>query len=152
MTREHELHAAVQQSIDTGQLAGAIVLVHRNGHTEFAAAGCRDIENQLPMERDTIFRIASMTKPITSVAALMLVDEGRIALNDPITRVAPEFEHMRVLRSRDAALDNTEAAKRPITFGRPAHPSCRSHLCRLPLRPHRQGIQSSRVASSTRSA
>jgi len=106
----------MQQSIDAGQLAGAIVLVHRNGHTEFAAAGCRDIENKLPMERDTIFRIASMTKPITSVAALMLVDEGRLALNDPITRVAPEFEHMRVLRSRDAALDDTDEADRPITF------------------------------------
>src|SRR3954469_801133 len=108
MTREHQLHAAVQQSIDTGQLAGAVVLVPRNGHTEFAAAGCCDIEKTLSMERDTIFRIASMTKPIISVAALMLVDEGRIALNDPITRVAPEFERMRVLRSRDAALDDTE--------------------------------------------
>jgi CubicO group peptidase (beta-lactamase class C family) len=53
--------------------------------------GYRHIEANLPVERDTIFRIASMTKPITSVAALMLVEEGRIALNDSIARYAPEF-------------------------------------------------------------
>ncbi len=68
------------------------------------------------MERDTIFRIASMTKPITSVAALMLVDEGRIALSDQISRYAPEFSHMRVLRSPEGPLDETVAAERPITF------------------------------------
>jgi CubicO group peptidase (beta-lactamase class C family) len=116
MSREHQLRTTVQQSIDKGQLAGAVVLVHQNGRSEFAAAGRRDIENDLPMERDTIFRIASMTKPITSVAALMLIDEGRIGLHDPITSVAPEFESMRVLRSPDGALDDTEEANRPITF------------------------------------
>jgi CubicO group peptidase (beta-lactamase class C family) len=78
--------------------------------------GWRDVEANQPVERDTIFRIASMTKPITSVAALMLVDEGRIALADPITRVAPEFSHLRVLRSPDGPLDETEPAERPITF------------------------------------
>jgi CubicO group peptidase (beta-lactamase class C family) len=70
----------------------------------------------LAVERDTIFRIASMTKPITSVAALMLVDEGRIALNDPIVRYAPEFSQMRVLRSPDGTLDETDPAERRITF------------------------------------
>ena len=116
MSREQQLKTIVEESVAKGELAGAVVLVYRNGETECAAAGWRDIENHLPMERDTIFRIASMTKPITSVAALMLVDEGRIGLNDPISLVAPEFESMRVLRSPDGPLDDTVEANRPITF------------------------------------
>ena len=89
----------LQKIVDSGQLAGAAALVWRNGAAQTVCVGLRDIEGNLPVERDTMFRIASMTKPITSVAALMLVDEGRIALNDPITGYAPEFSRMRVLRS-----------------------------------------------------
>ena len=116
MAREQQLQAALQQSVDRGQLAGAVVLLSRGDQTEFAAAGWRDIENRLPVERDTIFRIASMTKPITSVAALMLADEGQIRLDDPISTVAPEFANLRVLRSADGNLEDTEEANRPITF------------------------------------
>jgi len=116
MSREQQIQKILVDTVEKGQLAGAVVLVHRAGHTEYATAGWRDIENQVPMERDAIFRIASMTKPIISVAALMLVDEGQIGLNDPISRIAPEFENMRVLRSPDGALDDTVAADRPITF------------------------------------
>jgi CubicO group peptidase (beta-lactamase class C family) len=115
MNREQQLKV-LQNNVDQGQLAGAAVLVYQGGQTQHAVAGWRDIEDDLPIERDTIFRIASMTKPITSVAALMLVDEGRIAVNDPILRVAPELTAMRVLRSPDGPLDDTEAATRPITF------------------------------------
>lgn len=116
MTQQQQLQTVLRKSVDQGQLAGAIALVHRHGQTECAVAGWRDIELDLPVERDTIFRIASMTKPITSVAALMLVDEGRIRLDDPISRVAPEFERMRVLRSPNGPLEDTEDANRPITF------------------------------------
>jgi CubicO group peptidase (beta-lactamase class C family) len=116
MDREQQLKKDLEETVARGELAGAVILDYRNGETEFVTAGWRDIENRLPMERDTIFRIASMTKPITSVAALILVDEGRIALSDPISRVAPEFLHMRVLRSPDGPLDDTEEANRPITF------------------------------------
>jgi CubicO group peptidase (beta-lactamase class C family) len=116
MSKKERLTAALQKTINEGQLAGAAVLVWRQGQVECATAGWRAIENELPMERDTIFRIASMTKPITSVAALMLVDEGRIALDEPISRVAPEFSNMRVLRTPDAPLDDTVAAEREITF------------------------------------
>ena len=115
MNREQQLKV-LQNNVDQGQLAGAAVLVYQGGQTQHAVAGWRDIEDDLPIERDTIFRIASMTKPITSVAALMLVDEGRIAVNDPISRVAPELTAIRVLRSPDGPLDDTEAATRPITF------------------------------------
>ena len=114
--KEEQLEKILQKSVDEGQLAGAAVLMERMGQMHFAAAGWRDIENRLPMERNTIFRIASMTKPITSVAALMLVDEGRIALDEPITRIAPEFSTMRVLRRQDGPLDETVEAERAITF------------------------------------
>jgi CubicO group peptidase (beta-lactamase class C family) len=116
MTRERQLRIVLRESVDKGQLAGAVTLVDRSGQTECAAAGWSDIENGLSMERDTIFRIASMTKPITSVAALMLVDECRIRLNDPISSVAPEFAKMQVLRAPDGPLEDTEEANRQITF------------------------------------
>ncbi len=87
----------------------------RDGGMQAVCAGWRDIESRLPIERDTIFRIASMTKPITSVAALMLVDEGRIALSDPISQYAPEFANMRVLKHPAAPLEETEDCERPIT-------------------------------------
>jgi CubicO group peptidase (beta-lactamase class C family) len=81
-----------------------------------ACVGWRNIEGNVAVERDTMFRIASMTKPITSVVALMLVDEGRVALNDPIARYAPEYSQMRVLRSPEGPLDETDPAERLITF------------------------------------
>jgi len=106
----------LQQIVDSGQLAGAATLVWKNGAAQTTCYGWRDIERKLPVERDSIFRIASMSKPITSVAALMLVDEDRVALNDPIARYAPEFSHMRVLRSPDGPLEETDPAERLITF------------------------------------
>ena len=116
MSIETELLAVIEKSIHAGELAGASGLVWRHGESHTVCAGWRDMEAKLPVGRSTIFRIASMTKPITSVAALMLVDEGRIALNEPIDHFAPEFSHMRVLRSPDGPLDETDEASRPITF------------------------------------
>ena len=106
----------MKEIIESGQLAGAATLVWKNGAAQAACVGWRDIEGDLAVERDTMFRIASMTKPITSVSALMLMDEDRIALNDPIARYAPEFSQMRVLRSPDGPLDETDPAERLITF------------------------------------
>ncbi len=116
MNTDPKIEAALQKIVDAGQLAGAATLVWRQGTARTACVGWRDIEANLPVERDTLFRIASMTKPITSVAALMLVDEGRIALADPVARYAPEFSQMRVLRSPNGALDETDPAERPITI------------------------------------
>jgi CubicO group peptidase (beta-lactamase class C family) len=113
---EDQIATAIGAYVDAGQLAGAATLVWRDGETRTAAVGWRDVEARLPIERDTLFRIASMTKPITSAAVLMLVEAGRFALDDPITRWAPEFSRMRVLRSPDGALDEVEPAQRPITF------------------------------------
>jgi CubicO group peptidase (beta-lactamase class C family) len=98
-------------------LAGAAALAWRRGEVvHLATVGRRDLARGLPVERDTIFRIASMTKPVTTVAALMLLDEGRFALDDPITRCAPELAHMRVLRDPEGPLEATDEAMRSITF------------------------------------
>lgn len=116
MTETDPVAAALGAYVDAGELAGAATLVWRGGEVRTTTVGWRDIAARLPIERDTIFRIASMSKPITSAAALMLYDEGRFALDDPISRWAPEFAEMRVLRALDAPLDDTVPAERPITF------------------------------------
>jgi CubicO group peptidase (beta-lactamase class C family) len=110
------MQQALQRAVDSGQIAGAAAAIWRDGEIQTVRAGWRDIESQLPIERDTIFRIASMTKPITSVTALMLIDEGKLALSDPISAYAPEFSNIRVLRSPDGPLDETDAIARPITI------------------------------------
>jgi len=115
--REELLTATIGNLVSAGGLAGAVTLVWQDGRViQIAEVGWRDIEAKLPMERKTLFRIASMTKPITSTMALMLFDEGKFALNDPITRWAPEFSQMRVLRSASGPLNETDPAERLITF------------------------------------
>ncbi len=117
MNGEDPIATAIGAIVEAGALAGAATLVWRDGAVvESAAVGWRNIEARLPITRDTLFRIASMTKPITSTAALMLLEEGKFALDDPIVRWAPEFSEMRVLRSPTGSLEVTEPASRPITF------------------------------------
>ncbi len=92
-------------------------MVWRDGEViQAAGVGWRDIEADLPITRDTLFRIASLTKPITSVAALRLVEKVDCDLNDPIASWAPEYSQMRVLRSPNGPLDECDPAARPITF------------------------------------
>ncbi|MDZ4371420.1 MAG: serine hydrolase domain-containing protein [Phenylobacterium sp.] len=107
---------ALQGLVDQGALSGMVTLVWRRGEVVQAQAiGKRDIAGGLPMERDTLFRIASMTKPVTSIAALMLIEEGKLSLDDPITRWMPEFKDMRVLKDPAGSLDDTVPAARDIT-------------------------------------
>ncbi len=116
-TRNEEIEKALETFVETGKLAGMATLAWRRGRRRDTCVGWRDREARLPVESNTIFRIASMTKPITTVAALMLLEEGRFALDEPIARRwAPEFAEMRVLRTLDAALDDTVPAQRSITF------------------------------------
>lgn len=118
MSGQDPVTALLERYVEAGEMAGAAALVWRDGKVvQASVAGWRDFEANLMLERDTIFRIASMTKPITSTAAMMLVEEGRIALDEPITRWAPEFADMRVLRSPGGSLDQTDPAARAITFG-----------------------------------
>jgi len=116
MTRQESIERVIREQIDAGQLAGAAALVWRDGEAQIATAGRRELATGLPVERDTIFRIASMTKPVTTVAALMLLDEGLFELDDPISICAPEFARMRVLRQPEGPLDQTDEAARPMTF------------------------------------
>jgi CubicO group peptidase (beta-lactamase class C family) len=109
--------AIMQASVDTGDTPGIVSLIwHRGEVVQTHAVGLRDIEHQLSMERSTIFAIASMSKPVTVVAALTLIEQGKMRLEDRITRWAPEFANMRVLTRPDAALDDTYPAHRDITI------------------------------------
>jgi CubicO group peptidase (beta-lactamase class C family) len=117
VVKTNQIEAALSPVIDAGGLAGAAALCWRNGTVRhIVAVGKRDLDSGLPVDRDTIFRVASLTKPVTTVAALTLLDEGRFELDDPITECAPELAHMRVLRHADGPLDQTDEAARPITF------------------------------------
>ena len=112
---------AMQGYIDREQVAGTVTLIARRGKVvHFEALGKRDVENDLPMRRDVVFRIASMTKPITSVALMMLWEEGHFQLRDPISKWLPEFAEMRVAvpPAADEYLGSpykTVEAVRPIT-------------------------------------
>src|SRR5262245_37116594 len=97
MTLQEKLAAAFEPMVASGAIPGAATLVWRGGEVAQAGGfGWRDAEARTAMTRDSLFRIASMTKPVTSVLALMLAEEGRFALEDPITRWAPELADMRV--------------------------------------------------------
>src|SRR5262245_24328717 len=93
------------------KIAGGIVLVARNGKLVFQETyGLRNLDGKLPVERDTIFRIYSMSKAITSAAALILVDEGKLDLDAPVAKYLPEFAEMKVFEG-----DSERPAKSPIT-------------------------------------
>ena len=117
MSTANSIRDVLSSYIESRQLAGAAALIWDEGAIrDIAAIGCRDLDRNLPVERDTIFRIASMSKPVTTAAALALLDAGSFALDDPITDCAPEFARMRVLRDPEGPLDATEPAARAITF------------------------------------
>jgi CubicO group peptidase (beta-lactamase class C family) len=117
VAEQDRIASAIGAYVDAGQLAGVATLLWRDGKVvQAACVGWRDAEARLPITRDTLFRIASMSKPITSTAALMLLEEGKFALDDPITRWAPELSQMRVLAGLDGPLDQTVPSEREITF------------------------------------
>ena len=115
--RLKRLTAAMQAHVDQGAVAGVVTLVHRHGETVHSdVLGWQDEEANIPMRRDTLFRIASMTKPIVSVAALMLVEEGRLRLGEAVDKFLPELANRKVLRSPGGALDDVYDAPRAITL------------------------------------
>lgn len=92
-----EIEPAVGRILDDGKVAGAVTLVLRKGKVaHLEAHGFRDLEKRIPMTEDTIFRIYSMTKPIVSVGVMMLVDEGKVQLDQPVTDFFPEFKKLKV--------------------------------------------------------
>jgi CubicO group peptidase (beta-lactamase class C family) len=101
------LRELLKAYVDDGTVLGAVGLVHQDGHVDVQAAG--------DAARDSIFRVASLTKPITAAAAMLLVDEGRIALEGPVAEWLPELAAPSVVRSPDAPMDEVVPAARPIT-------------------------------------
>ena len=119
--RLQRIGAMIQRAIDTEQISGAVTVVARSGHVaHFEAHGLMDIEANASMRKDTIFPIASMTKPVTGVAILMLVEEGKVRLSDPVSRFIPEFRETKVAMPRSNAAGEEDSiytvpAKREVT-------------------------------------
>ncbi|MET8329471.1 serine hydrolase domain-containing protein [Streptomyces sp. NPDC005181] len=110
-----DLHEILDTHVGKGPVPGVVGLVARGDRTEVHAVGSADVEGTAPMARDSIFRIASMTKPIVAAAVMMLVEEGRITLDEPIGRWLPELASPKVLRTPSGPLDDVVPATRPLT-------------------------------------
>lgn len=106
----------MRRHVEDGSVAGVVGLVARHGEVVYETVlGDQDREAKRPMQEDTIFRIYSMSKPVTSVAAMILVEEGRLRLTDAVDRWLPELANRSVLLAPDGPLDQTRAANGPIT-------------------------------------
>ncbi|MEN6577837.1 MAG: serine hydrolase domain-containing protein [Phycisphaerales bacterium] len=117
--RLDRITAVMQKHVDDGLLAGAVAIVAREGKVAyFECVGMQDREKHVEMNPQTIFRIASMSKAITSVAAMMLYEEGKFQLKDPVSKFIPEFANVKVLASPGdaSAQDGLVPAKHPITI------------------------------------
>ena len=111
-----EVTAVLDKYIAAGEIAGAVSLVYRHGEVAHVSArGVQDLETGTPMARDTIFGLASMTKPVTAVAVMMLVEEGRLELDEPVDRWLPELADRKVLTDPNGPLDQLYDAPRAIT-------------------------------------
>jgi CubicO group peptidase (beta-lactamase class C family) len=119
--RLQRINQLIQRRIDAGQLAGAVTIVARRGKVaHFEAQGVADLESRRPMTKDSLFRIASMSKPVTGVAIMMLVEEGKVRLTDPVSRYIPEFRGMKVAVAQPSTAPEvkfyTVPAEREITI------------------------------------
>ncbi len=115
--RLERIGVVMQKHIDEGRVAGTVTLVARRGKAAwFKAQGMRDRETGKAMAPDAIFRVCSMTKPITSTAVMILYEEGRFLLNDPVSKYIPEFKEMKVLAKTSAGQTYTMPASRDITI------------------------------------
>lgn len=110
-----ELRDILARHVGSGPLPGAVGLLAVGDRVEVAAVGSADVEGTVPMARDSIFRIASLTKPVVAAAVMMLVDEGRIALADPVSHWLPELASPSVVRIPAGPVADVVPAARPIT-------------------------------------
>src|SRR5690242_6650337 len=113
--RLDQMHDLMAGHIGRGDLPGLVTLVSRRGETHVDAIGRLAFDGP-PMARDSIFRITSMTKPVTATATMILVEDGKLQLDDPVDRFLPELANRRALRRIDAPVFDTLPAKRPITL------------------------------------
>jgi CubicO group peptidase (beta-lactamase class C family) len=115
--RLQRIHGAIQPYIDDGRLAGVVTLVARRGRlVHFEAQGLADVGAKTPMRKDAIFRMASCSKPVTAVAVLMLMEEGKLRLDDPVSRFIPEFKNLKVAIAKPGGEVDLVPAARPITI------------------------------------
>ncbi|SHN28064.1 serine hydrolase domain-containing protein [Streptomyces yunnanensis] len=109
------MHEVLAGHVDSGKIPGLVALVSRGEETHVETLGTMRHDGGAPMRRDTIFRMASTTKPVAVAATMVLLDECRLRLDDPIDRWLPELADRRVLKRADGPLDDTVPARRPIT-------------------------------------
>jgi CubicO group peptidase (beta-lactamase class C family) len=109
------MHDVMARHVEQGNAPGIVTLLCRRGEVHVDVLGTKATGGGEPMRRDTLFRISSMTKPVTAVAALMLVEECRLRLDEPVDRLLPELAGRKVLKRLDGPLDDTVPAHRPIT-------------------------------------
>ena len=113
--RLRRLHEVLTRHVESGGMPGLVALLARRGEVHVEAIGTTEAGGSEPMRRDTIFRIASITKQIAAAAAMTLVEECRLGLDDPVDGLLPELADRRVLTRLDAPLGDTIPARRPIT-------------------------------------
>jgi CubicO group peptidase (beta-lactamase class C family) len=106
----------LERRVETGFAPGLVALVGESENAEIVTAGISSLESGERMGSDTVFRIASMTKPVTAAAAMMLVEEGKLTLDAPVDALLPELSNLKVLRRPNGPLDETVPARRPITL------------------------------------
>lgn len=114
-TRLARLHDFMAGYVERGEVPGLVTLISRRGEVQADALGVLAAGSRLPIQRDTIFRISSMTKPITAAATMNLVEECKLRLNEPVDRWLPELANRKVLKRLDGPLDDTLPARRSIT-------------------------------------
>jgi CubicO group peptidase (beta-lactamase class C family) len=149
------IHEAVQRHIDAGSLSGAVTLVARHGKiAHLEAHGLMDLESKRAMQKDAAFRLASMSKPVTAVAVMMMVEEGKVRLNDPVSRFIPEFKSAKVAVARPGARGGAAAAG-PGPGGRGGPPpevdlvSATREITIRDLLTHGSGLMSGGLGSAT---
>lgn len=114
--RLHYIDKFYAEKVNKGEMAGAVTLIARRGKVvHFNAVGYADVERKQTMQTDAIFRLYSMTKPIAATALMMLYEEGRFQMQDPLSKYIPEFANLKVLRAQDAAITDTVPLERPPT-------------------------------------
>src|SRR5437879_5068056 len=109
------MHDVMSGYVERGDLPGLVTLVSRRGEVHVDVIGTQALGDSRPMRRDTIFRISSMTKPIIAVATMILVEECKLRLDEPVEHWLPELAERQVLKRLDGPLDDTVHANRPIT-------------------------------------
>src|SRR5260370_36668075 len=114
--RLERMHQVLSGYVERKEMPGMVALVSHHDDVHLEVLGTQAAGDPAPMQRDTIFRIASLTKPIAAVAAMILVEEGTLRLDDSIEPWLPELANRRVLKSISSPLDDTVPARRATTF------------------------------------